>query len=277
MNTLREMGQFVGMGPPISLRKIGNFVTSRGEQISMRTTIQRLESLPPISLEAEAVGDRFGDAPFTPVFHVHPSNGLILETRITLFQNGPQPDETAKVGDSGNFSPFELRFPGIYLIQVTRTGITNTGITRLEKNFHVEAVEPTPTSPPPPPPPPPQGGIKPTTTTQFSKVALFNCHSDHRTLDIRIRDLTLEQDYTLVTILDSQYDENGFCPGNGSTPIEITLTDKHWHEIVSLDSKMPGCINTFGDSMDPHNANCWREHIVVFGDKNGPVFKVIID
>lgn len=150
INTLREMGIFVGMSPPISLRAIGSYVTSPVEPISMRFVIQRLQGLPPISLEAEAVGARFGDVPFAPVFHVRPSNGVILETRMTLLPNGPQREETAKVGDSGNFSPLTLRFPGIFLLQVSRTGIQNTGITTLRLSFHVEGVEPPPVSPPPP-------------------------------------------------------------------------------------------------------------------------------
>ena len=44
MDTLREMGQFVGMEPPISLRAIGNFVTNRSEPISMRAVVLRLQA-----------------------------------------------------------------------------------------------------------------------------------------------------------------------------------------------------------------------------------------
>jgi hypothetical protein len=140
------------MSPGTSMHSIGDIVPllSSSERTSMQAMILGLQKLPPISLEVEPVGDRFGNVPFAPVFHVHPSSGVILETRFTLFANGPQPGETAKVGDSGDFSPFTLHFVGIFGLQVSRTGIQNTGITTLIKLFHVEGVQP------PPPPPPPQ-------------------------------------------------------------------------------------------------------------------------
>jgi hypothetical protein len=152
MNTLREIGEFIGMSPGTRLRSASDLVISAGEQISMREVIQRLPNLPPISLEAEAVGDRFGEVPFTPVFRVHPSQGVVLGTRIILFANGRQPDESAEVGDSGDFNPITLRIPGIFFMQVRRTGVTGTGVTVLTKDFHVEGVA-VPSPPPPQPPP----------------------------------------------------------------------------------------------------------------------------
>ena len=115
----------------------------------MSAMILGLQNLPPISLEVEPVGDRFGEVPFAPVFRVHPSNGVILETRITLFKNGPEPGQSEKVGESGDFSPVTLNFVGIFLVHVTRIGITNTGITNLSKSFHVEGTpKPEPIVPP---------------------------------------------------------------------------------------------------------------------------------
>jgi hypothetical protein len=153
MNTLREIGEFIGMSPGTRLRAASDLVISPGEQISMREVIRRLPNLPPISLEAEAVGNRFGEVPFTPVFRVHPSKGAVLKTRIILFQNGTQPEESAEVGDSGDFNPITLRIPGIFFMQVRRTGVTGTGVTVLNKNFHVEGVEVAPPRPEPIVPP----------------------------------------------------------------------------------------------------------------------------
>lgn len=153
MNSLREIGMFVGMSPGTSMRAVGNIVTllSSRERTSMRAMILGLQNLPPISLEVEPVGNRFGEVPFTPIFRVHPSSGVILETRIVLLGNGDQPEESTKVGNSGDFSPFTLNVPDlIRLIDIIRTGITNKGITRIEKSFHVEA---TPKPKPPPPSP----------------------------------------------------------------------------------------------------------------------------
>ncbi len=103
-------------------------------------------------MEVEPVGNRYGDAPFVPVFRVHPSGGVILETRFTILPNGQQPEESTPVGNFGDFGPFRLVYPGIYAMSITRTGIPSTGITVLEKKFQVEAVQPVQKPPPPIPP-----------------------------------------------------------------------------------------------------------------------------
>lgn len=46
MNTLREIGEFIGMSPGTSLRSASDLVISPGEQISMREVIRRLPNLP---------------------------------------------------------------------------------------------------------------------------------------------------------------------------------------------------------------------------------------
>jgi len=135
------------------MRAVGNIVPllSSSERTSMKAMIRGLQSLPPISLEVEVIGDKNGEVPFAPVFRVHPSSGVILETSMVLFGNGDQPEESTKVGNSGDFSPFTLNVTDlIRLIYIIRTGITNKGITRIEKFFHVEA---TPKPKPPPPSP----------------------------------------------------------------------------------------------------------------------------
>jgi hypothetical protein len=158
MNTLRQVSAFVGGSN--SMRRVGDIVPllSQAQRTSMRSMILGLKHLPPISLEAEAVGDRFGDAPFSPVFRVRASSGVTLDTTIILWANGPQKTVTAKVGEEGDFKPFRLDFPGIYLTEVRRTGITSTGVEALSKSWHVEAVEKPP--PPPAPPAPPAIAVK---------------------------------------------------------------------------------------------------------------------
>jgi hypothetical protein len=156
MNTLQEIGAFVGMSPA-SMRSVGTLtpLLSTIERTSMQAMILALQNLPPISLDAETVGDRFGDVPFAPSFRVLSSAGAVLETRITLFANGHQKEVSVKVGDSGVFNPITLSIPGVYLMTVTRTGIQSTGITTLERSFHVEGVQapsqPAPEADPPAP------------------------------------------------------------------------------------------------------------------------------
>jgi hypothetical protein len=213
MNTLREIGEFVGMSPRTSMRAVGNIVPllSSSERTSMHAMILGLQNLPPISLEAEAVGDRFGEVPFSPVFRVHPSNGVILETRIILFQNGPQPEESAKVGDSGDFRPFTLNFPDIiFFIQVRRTGITNTGITVLVKNFHVEAT-PRPT-PEPPPPVPPFISVKSNGDGSFM-VSGSGFVPKNATVNILVGDGTLNQNPLNVSVSAKDGDVKDFPTG----------------------------------------------------------------
>jgi len=85
--------------------------------------------------------DRFGAIPFAPVFRVHPSGGVILETRFTLSASGKQ-SQTASVGESGDFRPLTLNFVGIFNMRIDRIGITNTGVTVLTKNSTVEGNSP---------------------------------------------------------------------------------------------------------------------------------------
>jgi hypothetical protein len=109
---------------------------------SMQAMIRELQSLPAITLEAEAVGDRFGDAPFRPTFRIHPSPGAVTKTEMIVFANGAQPDLSAIVGDSGDFTPFTLTIPGIFFLEIRRTGVQSSGVMVLNKNFHIETVQP---------------------------------------------------------------------------------------------------------------------------------------
>jgi hypothetical protein len=272
VNTLREIGLFVGMAP-LGLRAVIGLVPllTEPQRRSVRAMIEGLLALPPIQLDVRPVGKRFGDVPFAPAFHVDGSGGVVLQTLFVLYAKGPQRDELAVVGESGTFAPITLRLPGIFMYEVRRTGITGNGITTLTRPFHVEGV-------PPPPPPPPVPSVPPhdipaTTAQRFSRVTLFNCHDHHRALDVHARDLTAGVDYAFVATLGAQYDAQGFCPVGQA--VAVPLEAGHWHEIVALDVEMPGCI-VDDDPMDPLNANCWREHIVVQGQSADATLQVIV-
>jgi hypothetical protein len=131
MNTLREIGEFIGMSPGTRLHAASDLVISPGEQISMREVIRRLPNLPSISLEAEAEHTA-GEAPFRVGLHVHSSNGVVLETQSGLFRNGQLVGANDKEkGAPASDLVFEVVDPGNYVLEVTRTGITGTGITTL--------------------------------------------------------------------------------------------------------------------------------------------------
>ena len=143
MNSLREVSTFVGM-QPLSMHGVGDLIPmlSDDAKTSMQAMIRELQSLPAITLEAEAVGDRFGDAPFRPTFRLHPSPGAVTKTEMIVFANGAQPDLFSIVGNSGDFSPFTLTIPGIFLLEIRRTGVQSTGVVVLTKDFHIETVQP---------------------------------------------------------------------------------------------------------------------------------------
>jgi hypothetical protein len=180
MNTLREIVAFTGVtglagvhvGEPFrtpSIRSVARIVPllSGSERTSMLAMIRGLQKLPPISLEAEIEGEISAETPFRPAIRVHPSDGVILETRINFFRGavelpvGGGKGDLAQGGEevlpNGNIKGVETQFgdPGVYFAVVTRTGITNVGVTVLEKKlgFSVRAKQSPPVDPPPPVPP----------------------------------------------------------------------------------------------------------------------------
>ena len=303
--TLRQLGHFAGLGsatpPPtdgyqplprsVTLRAIASNLSpmlAPAEKTSLRAILRALPRLPPITLDAHIVGNFVGEAPFQPTVHVDPSNGAVLSTGLSVFLglDGAHttrqipvfqavPNVNADTCLNTQFATFGTSTEG-YVLRVTRAGVQSSGLVSLTKDLFFRVNLPAqahPTGPTPTHPPP----SKPTTTsTKYSKVQIYNCHANHRALDIRMRDLSAGEDYQSVVTLAAQYDENGFCPGAGSTPTEIALTDKHAYEIVALDSEMPGCIINDGDPVDPHNANCWREHITLTADENAAPLQITI-
>jgi hypothetical protein len=170
MNTLRELGEFVGLGEAtparadgqerlrkqISMRSVGSNlpVLSSSQRSSIRAMILALPGLLPISLEAESIGNTSGEVVFQPTIRVHPSNGLILSTVLNVFDSAGRhlpfpPEQELKVTPSGDFNSLGLGDPGVYTFKVTRTGIPNTGISVLEKAFQFRAIPKASPAPPP--------------------------------------------------------------------------------------------------------------------------------
>jgi hypothetical protein len=154
VHSLQGISAFVGMHP-LSMHGVGDLIPilSADAKTSMQAMIRELQSLPAITLEAESVGDRFGNAPFRPTFRIHPSPGAVTKTEIVLFANGAQPDLISTVGNSGEFSPFTLTIPGIFLVEIRRTGVQSTGVVSLNTHFQVETLQALVPSPPPLVPP----------------------------------------------------------------------------------------------------------------------------
>ncbi len=181
MDTLVELGEFVGLGnatparpdggenvrSPITMRAAANnlaTVLSDSDRNSLRAMMLALPNLTPVSLAAERISGIAEETPFNPTIRVHPSGGQILWTSLCAFK-------ADLPGDGGDFQAIggaiaekllanvelntvdlvTLGDPGVYIFKVTRAGITNTGITVLEKDF-LFRVNPKPAPPKLPPP-----------------------------------------------------------------------------------------------------------------------------
>ena len=81
MNSLREIGEFIGIpqgsldvagfgGPDTTSLRNARLLVTKGETSSMQAIIQALKTLTPITLEAQIVGSRSGEAPFEPVIRL---------------------------------------------------------------------------------------------------------------------------------------------------------------------------------------------------------------
>jgi precorrin-3B methylase len=183
MNTLQEIGTFVGIAQGASMRDAGDLVPplSGTERTSMRAMIGALQRLPPVSLDAEIVGPASGKEPFVPVIRVHPSGGVILSTHISRAGAGTQ-----AVAESGDFGLFSLP-AGVYFILVTRIGIPNTGIIVLEKSLRVESERAASGGPPPspgggsPPPPTSMNNTFVTVSNNFNTTVSVSTNSFHTT------------------------------------------------------------------------------------------------
>lgn len=225
MNSLQEISAFVGM-QPLSMHGVGDLIPGLGDdaRTSMQAMIRELQLLPDITLEAEAVGDRFGDAPFRPTFRILPSVGAVTKTEILIFANGAQPDLSAIVGNAGDFAPFTLTIPGIFFLQIRRTGVQSTGVVVLTRNFHIETVQP------PGPPPPPL--VHPLISVVASGGGTFTVNGSGfllmATVHIRVVDPAHQNDRNFNTLSDASGRVTGFKTPNicvHSGPIFFSAND----------------------------------------------------
>lgn len=189
MNTLREIGAFIGMSPGTRLRSASDIVIGPGVQISMREVIRLLQTLPPLrSLEATAE-NTVGEVPFRVILHVHPSTGgAVLETQAGLFRNGQLVGSGSKdTGGPARDLVFEVVDPGSYVLEVTRTGVTSTGFTTLRKTFNVQG-----RAKPAPPPPRPEPIVPPFISVKSSGDGSFTVSGSkflpNATVTIRVVD-----------------------------------------------------------------------------------------
>jgi hypothetical protein len=166
MCSLREIGVFVGLPEdslergtpsPTSLRDAGDIlapITTIEQQRSLRGLCGLVETLNvgPLTLDAALRSPRQAIEPYNLEVTIGPTQGVVLSTRIHLFQSGVERWGGPNYGPaSGDFTPTGLA-PGEWDVVVRRSGLENTGYRRLEKSLGRVTV--TRYVPPPAPPPP---------------------------------------------------------------------------------------------------------------------------
>lgn len=165
MNTLRQLGEFVGIPqdsgefgppiPPIGLRLVSKLLapaSTAQQRASMRAMIALLRTLPPVGLEAQLLNPG-GREPYEPVIRLSSSPGLVISTRVHFIESGHEFAPSQNFGAAGgDFSSTTLG-PGQWEIVVRRAGISNTGYTKLSRSFRTtvtraEHSPPIPENPP---------------------------------------------------------------------------------------------------------------------------------
>jgi hypothetical protein len=173
MNTLREIGEFVGIprgsldvifgGPPvISLVNVSNLVTIGKKKLPMRAVIQALQNLTPITLEGEIVGSRSGEEPFEVTVRLNASGGITWFTAISISSGGKVVGAFAPSNSVGESVSTHQFGPGEFQLVASRAGISNNGFVSLSVPLGTISVS----APPPPPPPPPPPVARPTISVQ---------------------------------------------------------------------------------------------------------------
>jgi len=225
MNTLRQMAAFVGMGPGGDMRGMPNFVSvlTGIERTSMRAMIQALQSLPPISLEAEAE-NATGEVPLLTTVTVHPSAGAVQSTTAIVTQDGQVvggPTALLNVLETSNFDAVN---PGQYIFNISRVGVQSTGITTLNKNITINAL---PHRVPPPPPIPPTISVASSGSDQ-SSVFMVSGSGFTPNHDVRIRvvdDGFNELDFHQSTDSSGKLNARLGIPCNAGGTLHFSATD----------------------------------------------------
>jgi hypothetical protein len=227
MNTLRELGEFVGIpqgslevrrfgGPPvISLGNVSALVMNGKRIVPMRAVIQALQNLTPITLEAEILGSRSGEEPFEVVVRLNASGGITWFTNISISSSGKVIrgfDDPSIPG--GDFAPTQLG-PGEYQLVATRAGIANSGFVSLSESLGTISVS----APPPPPTPPPPPVTPPSISVQSNgdgsfKVSGFGFVPENAVVNILVGDGTLNQEPLNLTVQASDGNFKDFPTGH---------------------------------------------------------------
>jgi hypothetical protein len=158
MNTLQEIGKFIGIpqgsldvagfgGPSTTSLRNARLLVTNGERSSMQAVIQALKNLTPITLEAQIVGNRSGEAPFATVIRLNACGAIPWRTFI-LFS--PTSASENLRGAGGDFTSTQLG-PGIHQFVVQRSGISNTGFVAMSKVLDTITVSARPQPPTPKP------------------------------------------------------------------------------------------------------------------------------
>lgn len=108
-----------------------------------------------------------------------------------------------------------------------------------------------------------------TTPSGARSVAVFNCHSERRAINIWTRDLTAATDWDERKYgLESQYDAAGSCPAADAEPFVIGLEHSHVYWVRVVD---PGQL-TCGNQNSPDVVGCVRYEFSITGNDEGAVF-----
>lgn len=108
----------------------------------------------------------------------------------------------------------------------------------------------------------------------YAQIAIYNCHSENRTIRLWTRDITAGTPFEERGSQSVNWSE-GSCPPPGTSPFVLPLTDRHLFEFVAVD---PGS-STCGGQNDPQVSSCRRSTFTqpFLGDINGLTFPTTVN
>ena len=105
-----------------------------------------------------------------------------------------------------------------------------------------------------------------------SRVDIWNCHTEHRTVRIWTNDLTAGTGWQEKQSLAPQHDSSGMCPAD-APPFQIHLEDGHVYLIGAVDPDSDDCPN---HQNDPNQGQCLRYSSSFEGNDNAGVRQIEI-
>lgn len=254
MRTLRQLAEFVGHVHSgvreFSVQTLDTYLFTNTK--SLRATIQKFESLPaPFNFTLD-VKPRNGSAPllvrtrYASIVGVHIAGKPTVEDGFWVFRDGQV------IRRIPSFTGFDHTFQdgGQYVVRGVAQGVGRDGYARVAKTVTVNV----------------EGQPQPQPST-FSRVEIFNCHTDHREVHIWVNDGTAGTGWRESGVHEAQYDNSGNCPSGD--PFAVQLEPGHVYEIVCVDVDGIACKNN-----DPTELGCRRLHIVATGGANKPSWQV---